>query len=64
MRDLFNSFLKLKGLHFLMVLFGSFVLILGFAPVENTLFGGLTLFAGLCALAIWAVNKYNNTPKD
>ncbi len=53
----------LKGIWFLLVLAVVLSTILIFAPVNDTLFGGITLFVVMCAVTIWAVKKYNSTPK-
>ncbi len=63
MKDLFNKVWKLRGIWFLLVLAVVLSAILIFAPVENTLAGGIVLFVVMCAITIWAVKKYNSTPK-
>ncbi len=63
MKELFNKVWMLKGIWFLLVLAVVLSTILIFAPVNDTLFGGITLFVVMCAVTIWAVKKYNSTPK-
>jgi predicted membrane metal-binding protein len=63
MKDLLNKIFTLKGLIFLAVLAVVLSAILIFAPVEATLFGGIVLFVVMAAIMLWAVKKYNSTPK-
>ena len=63
MKDFFNNIFTLKGLVFLAVLFAVLVAILIIAPIESTLFGGITLFVVLAVIMLWAVKKYNSNNK-
>ena len=57
MKNIIKKVLGLGGHGFLTVLAVVFGAILVLAPVNNTLFGGLSLFAGIAALMVWIVKK-------
>ena len=63
MKHFFNKIFTLNGLIFLAILFVVLGTILIFAPVESTFFGGIVLFVVMAAIMLWAVKKYNSTPK-
>ena len=62
MKDLLNKIFTLGGFLFTIVLFIALAVMLG-APVPSTTGWGVALFVVMVAFALWAVKKYNSTPK-